>query len=462
MIAATDRSVAAAERQLLAAAERAARHPQGRLAVVLHLSGMQPPALQPHHLRIARALMHDVAQRHDGQTFALRNGDVVLLCQTALPGQGPASSPLAALPATLARLFGRDTADAAALVSVWPLVAEAPRLLAYAAARLADGATAAAADETAGPAPEMVDRLDALIAEARPADLIHRQTAVLLVNPPGSQAAGRTGLAEHLRPLYQKLSFSMDLVEARLNAPGLIERDPYLLRHLAGRLDARLLQALHDESGHGGPLDPVGCQLALHLSLTLTGLLSTAFASLALACHGVGRPLAAEVSLIEAVAEPAAFAAAREQAGRLGVTLVLSGVAHLALVLARPWLLPTDLVKLDWSPRVPDLPAPEQATLVEAIREIGAARLILQKADSETAIRWGIANGVRRFQGRQIDAMLAASRLLSCTRAAPCNLRQCQERANATGGAARASCRNHPLLDAGTAAALAAQAPTPA
>ena len=446
IITTADRSAIAAERQLLAAVERAARHPHGRLAIVLHLSALHAPAPRPHHLRIARALMHDVAQRHEGQTFALRNGDVALLCQTARPEPGSAQAALAALPATLGRMFRHDIADAATLVSVWPLATATERMLAYVTARLAGGDARAAAGDAAAPAADMVDALDALIAETRPFDLIQRQTAALLGGP-----ADR-GRSDQMRPIYQELGFSMDLLEARLRVPGRIVDDPYLMRHVAVRLDLRLLQSLDAESGSGGPLDPVGSRLPLHVNLTLPGLLSTEFASLALACHNAGRSLAAEVSLIDAAADPARYAAARDRAGKLGVCLVLDGLSHLALVLACPWHLRPDLLKLDWSPRLPDLPPPEQAALGDVLREIGPARMILHRADSEAAIRWGLANGIRRFQGRHIDAMLAASRIMGCPLAAPCNLRQCVERASATGGAARASCRNHPLLDAGAAA----------
>jgi hypothetical protein len=248
----------------------------------------------------------------------------------------------------------------------------------------------------------------------------------------------------------------MELIEARMAVPGGIARDPQLLRHLAGRLDARLLRTLHEQTGRGGPLDPTAGTLPLHLDMTLPGLLSTAFARLALVCHGAGRPLAAEVLLAEAAADPVAFAAARDRAGKLGVALVLDGVSHLALQLSCPWLLRADLLKLDWSPRLSNLPPAEQTAVAEALRQIGPARLILHRAESEAAIRWGVAHGIRRFQGRHIDAMLAAARLQFCPLAAPCTLRQCGERATATGGAGRASCRNHALLDAGAAPSRAA------
>ncbi len=445
------------ERQLLAAAERATRRPRDRVALVLHLSGLYPPDSQrggprPHHLRIARALMHDVAERQDGQTYALRNGDVVLLCQS-----GAASAPLADLPATLARLFQRDAAGAASLVSVWPLTQEAERLLAYATARLTDSETIPTADD-APPVPDMVTTLDAAIARTWPSDLIHRQTAVLLAAPGGGKVGivggsggrdDRVGVTGQMQPLFQELSFSIALVEARLDAAGEIGRDPFLLRHLAGRLDARMLATLSRQGGRGGPLDPGdGAKLPLHLNMTLRGLLSDAFVAVVALCRDAGRTLAAEITLMEVGADPAGFARTRTRAAELGVALVLDGVSHQALLLACPWKLRVDQLKLDWSPRLAELPVPEQTALAEALRQIDPASIVLHRAETETAIRWGVSHGIRRFQGRHIDAMLAAGRIISCPISSACSLRQCTERATATGGAGRSACGNLALLDA--------------
>jgi hypothetical protein len=113
-------------------------------------------------------------------------------------------------------------------------------------------------------------------------------------------------------------------------------------------------------------------------------------------------------------------------------------------------------MKLEWSPRLPDLADAARAAVQEAIGQAGPARLVQQRADSEAAIRWGLAHGIRRFQGRHVDQMLAAARIVGCAVSAGCSLRQCVERAEAPGGVARAGCRNHPLLDAGLPAALPA------
>ena len=69
-------------------------------------------------------------------------------------------------------------------------------------------------------------------------------------------------------------------------------------------------------------------------------------------------------------------------------------------------------------------------------------------AETEQALTWGLSQGIRRFQGRHVDAMLAAGRIGACAQGGGCTLRQCIERASATGPGGRAGCNNPTLLDA--------------
>ena len=430
-----------AERRLHDAAVRAARHPQGRVALVLHLSRLRPPAPRPHHARIARAILEETALRRDGQVFAARNGDLVLIC-----GAGP---DVLVLPDMLGRLLGPDAPDPAATVSAWRLEQSAEPLLAYVAARLADRTPSAVPSPPAAPASPLV--LDAL-AEALPRvhwpDITRRQTAVLLASGTLAEAM--------LRPLFREVTVTLAAIDPATAAGGPASGDPCLLGQFAPRLDAALLAALAEALSKGGPLDAADpAAPPLHLNLAVPTLLSPAFARFAARCREAGRTLGAEVTLPAAGADPTGFAQARRRLAEAGCALVLDGLTCHALLLTRPWALGADLVKIVWSPLLPDLPPAEQTALAAALQAIGAARLVLHDADDEAAIRWGFAQGIRRFQGRHVEVMLAAARLLSCPAASGCTLGQCVERAAATGPAARRFCRRPDLLDGGAPARLA-------
>ncbi len=396
------------------------------MALVLHLSQMAPPAPHPHHRRIARAVMDDAAQRQAGQVFALLNDDLLLLFR---PGDG--AGPLVA---TLARLFQADAPDPAGLTTLWSLERDGAALLRYAEARVADPLPDPASSEPKGSA-QVIDALGSVIEHSRITDLMHRQTAALLV--PGREA--------RLQPLFQEISFSVAVLEARIAAAGQAHADPFLFRHLASRLDGRMLDALRQDLQANGPLTAGarGRGPMLHFNLTLSGILSDPFARFAAACRAVGAQVAVEIPLVEACADPEAFMAARTRLRFAGLSLVLDGVSHHALMLTVPAVLEPDLVKLDWCPRLPEA----GAAVAQAVAALGEGRVVLHRADTEEAMNWGLAHGIRRFQGRWVDAMLAAKRIGACG-PGRCSMRQCVERASATGPAGRAGCGNPALLDA--------------
>lgn len=429
-----------AARRLRDAAERTARRPEGRIGLVLRLSRLRPPAPRPHHRRVARALLEDAAQRHEGQVFALRNGDFALIC-----GGGAA---VLALPKILGRLLGSVAPDPSDIVTLWPLARESAALLAYASERLADRAPPAPEPQD-GSAPSSPAAIGALLAALD-------RAGPTAGTPPGWTARGWiVALRAHgtpdaaLRPLWQEIGFA---APALPNAAA-IAQDPCLAAHLAGQLDGRLLALLAAACGGGGVLDVTARRGApALLALTPATLARPDFAALAERAHAAGRPLAVAVGFAEACADAAAFGAARRQAAALGYRLVLDGVTGLALRLTRPWLLGTDLLRLDWSPLLPALSPAEEAQLGAALQAIGPSRIVLRHAGDEAALRWGLAHGIRRFQGPHVEAMLAAARQRACPDAAGCTIGQCTARGSATAPDERRGCRRPVLLDAGAPA----------
>jgi hypothetical protein len=427
-----------------------------------------PPA---HQLRLARSILGDAAQRYEGQVFNLRNGDMALLCRHGgrpVEAAGTLAVEPATLPGVLSRLFHADTSM---LISVWPVPTQRDLLLAYAADRLAEVRPTASshgsrpavgpAASPAIPVPEhgltgsptgspaidasgataTIDAIGTLLAGTRLTDLMHRQTAIRLSQQDGT-----------VQPLFRELSFSVSALEQRiagLGQPGQAGADPFLFRHLAARLDTRMLSTLLREIGRGGPLDAAasGTGVALHLNLTLPTIRSDAFSRLLSAVGEADGQLGVEISFVEVCADPAAWRHAREITARHGVTLVLDGVSPLALRLTRPWLLQPDLVKFEWLPRLPTAEGIEQAQIQEGIQMLDPDRIVLHRAETEAALTWGQSQGISRFQGRHVDAMLGAGRILHCPLSRGCTLRQCIERAAAIADVGRSGCGNTAMLD---------------
>ena len=413
------------------AVRRALRRQEHRWVVLcLHLSRLPGAALRPHHRRIAKAVLNDAASRRDGQLFTLPNGDFVLLF--------PAPDGGTSVWTALADLFAADAPDAGLLLSRWLLPVDLDQLGAFLDAVPTIVATPAGVDPEAGLS--SVAQLCNAIEPGRVRDLLERQTGVLVA------LSG----ANRVVPLYRELRVSTQALEARAAAAGHVTADPFLFRHLLAKIGRLMLDTSLGDLRDGSPMlawAPRGRPM-LHLNLDVQAVLSPIFDELHATAADIGARVAIEIALVDACADADAYLAARERIRAAKFGVILDDVSQHALAVIRPGALQPDLVKLDWSRQLP-LAGP---AFDHSLTAFGPAKVILQKADSEDALRWGIARGIRRFQGRHVDAILAAGRIAACSESALCTVRKCAERETATTASGRAGCQNLPLLDAGSPA----------
>jgi hypothetical protein len=354
-----------AERRLSEAAERALRMPRGKFALALHLSRLKPPSPRAYHARIARALLQDTAQRCFGQVFALRNGDLVLLC--TLPAETAPRDPLSpiTLASSLRGLFGADAPDDDTLTSIWRLETDALSFGTYIRERNADPANDPQRDEALGHTAALLP-LEAFIAAANVPDLLAQQTAIHL--RPGRHLP----VTARLAPLFRELTFP---VETLVVDPAVARAlaDPYLFRYVATRLDTRMLQHLLDDLRDGGKITrgTLRQNLPLHLNLTLETIVSAEFARLAEHAGRHNARFGVEISIMEAASDPAMTAYASRLLDMAGITLTVDGVDHVALPITRPEALAPAFVKLIWSPRLADENPLAKQAIETAIARIG-------------------------------------------------------------------------------------------
>lgn len=414
------------EQRLLVAALRIFRQKRARTALILHLSRLTAGP-RSYHYRIGQTLLEEAALRHEGEVFTRADGDLVLVC--------PANGGLAA--AGLAQLLSEmfSSSGVKDLVSVIELDQGSEALLAYARTRINPPARTVAGPEIAAAATERVNATEALISGLKADEFLHRQFAILIA--PREEPRG-------FRPLFQEITFSLAALAARSTSFGQVTSDPFLLRHVAAGLDLVMLE----RNGEAICTSAVRARPAgLHLNLTLATLRSAAFSRFVQALRQREVALGIEVALIEACNDPIGFARARDLLHREGVGLALDGVSPASLVLSDPAGLAPDLLKLDWDPRLALASRGDGDALEETFARLGPDRILLQRADSEAAILWGRQRGLRRFQGRHVDAMLGLARFAACPQAQRCALGVCVTMGRATTAARRPECRNPALLD---------------
>jgi hypothetical protein len=405
----------------------------GWVLLLLHLTSLAAPGPQPHHRRIAAAVMEDAAPRLGGQVFALANGDVAMLFR---PKDGGA-----ALAGLLARLFQAEQPDPAALCSLLPLPDQGLQAL-----QLVRGAILAGAPGPPGESFATVREMAAVEEALRQAPLsalVTRQTAAWF----------RPGSDRQITPVFRELSISSAALMELVPGGDWVRTDPFLFGHMVLGLDRRMTGTLVGGGAERAAMIGGLGEAALHINMSVNTILSPEFGAVAEAMRAEGGTrLGIEVRYPEVFADATAFLLARERVRQAGLRLVLDGVEAGALSASAPWQLQPDMVKLVWSPALAEAGVRVRAT-VEAL---GEGRVVLHRADTEQALRWGLQHGIAVFQGHQVDLVAAADRMRGCTARRGCTVGECRNRAFGIGEALRAACGDLALLDAATAARLPA------
>jgi hypothetical protein len=429
---------ASAERSLADTVERVLRHPVDKVALVLHLSRLAPPAPHPHHLRVADALMQDCAQRFNGQVLTLPAQDMVLVA--TLPRTSPAAERAASplhLRDTLLRLFAADMPDSGELTSLWRLDEDPRGFGSFLRAGMASASTGMVrggrAPAEIPASPRRLVTLEDLVAKAPIGDMIVQQTGMFL-DPDRKQP-----LDMRLKPALRELRVSLRPLNLRPPADEALA-DPYLRQHFAARLDLQFLHVLHEDLRLQGRL----CRAALGLD----AILAPGFNKLVRLARDAGVRFAVQVSLMQATLGIDLLTQARKLLSMAGFDLVIGPVDAAQIGIAAPDRLAPHAVRLVWSQHLVDLLADAHSAAARNFAGIPPGQIILQGVESEQAVIWGQAQGIDRFQGRYLDLVQAATRMGSCFAASNCTVRQCTDRASSLSHAGRAGCLNRALLDA--------------
>jgi len=441
--AAPSQGAAPPERVLADATERMMRSPQGKLAVVLHMSQMAPAGPRPHHVRVARGVLQDCAQRSAGQVFALRNSDLVLLCTAARDRpQAEAGRSPEGLKRFVEELFAAEMRDPSRLVSAWRLDQEAASFQAYLTARAADARQAAAQTDDLPTTSQGLADFEQIAMQLPIAGFMVQQTGVSV------STDRRLDFAARLAPCFRALRISMAPLKLPVSVTEALA-DPFMVRHLTISLEMRLLRRMHDDLytlSRRGRSDPAG-RIPVHINISPKTIFSPAFARVARLARAVGQRIGVEISLLQACADIGVLEHVRTLLDLAEMELILGPIDKSTLTLSRDFLPAPHWVKLLWSPGLADITADPRGHAATILAGIGVDRVVLEGVDSEQAMAWGQSFGVTRFQGPFLAHVQAAKRMSVCGDASGCTLKQCAARCASQSKAGRAGCTQAALLD---------------
>ncbi|KAF0114765.1 MAG: hypothetical protein FD149_1771 [Rhodospirillaceae bacterium] len=274
--------------------------------------------------------------------------------------------------------------------------------------------------------------LEAIIAKLERVDLsrfIRRQSTVHLL-----------GNASKAEVAFQEFYISIADLQ-KVVAPKLdFATNRWLFQYLTTVLDRAVLRALTK-------MKLLVMPSAISLNLNVTSCRHPSFNAF-LETLAEGQDVVVEMELVDAFAHLNDFLTIQAALHERGYKLLLDRLTPITFQLIDPTLFDAYYMKINWSPDLTDAVVPKDGETPQAfIARIGAEKFILARCDSEAAVKWGIAIGIRWFQGRFVDAMLAAVTMAGCLDSAACTLQQCTLRRGVIVGPHRDQCTNHRLLD---------------
>ncbi|WP_254432329.1 hypothetical protein [Magnetospirillum sp. SS-4] len=419
------------ENLLFDAAERVGRIREGRLALHLHLSRLQPANREEGRIRIAFRLFETMVDAYRGQMFLLTNSDIILICKDAR------ISELDSMVYKLRALFSTDPLTYAEspdgqdrFVTYYDLEADYDSFFALCGQMVSSAKKMA---ETQRTAPQ-IQPLDAQtltsvlerIGATDIAGVVRRQACIVINEKMTAEVA------------FQEFFMSIADLQKVLAPDVNILSNRWLFQHLSQVLDLRVLSVLQDTGFRKMPA-------AFSVNLNMATIETPVFQQFEASIRGKAG-LVVEFQLLDIFNDLDGFFRARDKLRSHGHKSVLDGMSPVTLQFMDAELFDTDFIKVSWSPdMIDDI---KTAEIQHALGPVGFDRVILSRCDTETSISWGLSQGIRMFQGRFLDSMISAVTMAECGKSSACTLNQCTQRHGVISGRTRAECGDNDMLDA--------------
>ena len=387
------RTAFASEDTLISYLEQVAGGRTGQRALVFRLSRLHRSHRRDKHMQIVANMLQEVTREYPGRLFALRNGDMVLVCK------GISRKSIDETTELLRYLFNddplaREGAMQADFCSTFDLeVSYADFLTALEEMRAAEAARRAARQ----PAQSMSRGGDTgPLDSARATQLIDAVSRIDLSAMGRRQTVWEMVAAKPAQPRFDEFFFSIDRLRQAIGENFDLAKDRQLFLYLMRWLDRAMLATL--------VRDHANFQRPLSVNINLATLLSQEFAT-----FDDQRPtdwrdrLILEIQLADLWSDLPSFLAVSEGLRQRGYQRCLDGVLYKALPFVNFKRFDVEYVKVIWDDGLLQLDDRELRELCAAIAECGKERIILTRCGRREAIKVGQAMGISLFQGWQVD-----------------------------------------------------------
>ncbi|HEX9701592.1 MAG TPA: EAL domain-containing protein [Rhodospirillales bacterium] len=389
------------EALLLARLKRVETNPSGVYAVHLHLSKLRSNNRQPQFLSIAQRAFDALIESHEATAFPLYNADIIVICRNV-----PVDDADIVIDKVRA-LFSEDPLLSSEKggfedeFSTWYDLSQPEDFSSFVgvANQIAINAQRERQSQTQSDAKPTESKGEPLTAQNLPdinqklqstrvGDLMREQTCLEM----GQSGPGNIVFREHF--------ISVAELKNRI-APGVdLFASPWLFQYLTETLDKRVMAVLANRGLDQAPT-------AVSLNLNVNSILSREFQNFHRALEKNTKKVVVEMQVLDIFADMNTYVYARDLLQERGYRVVVDGLSPLSLQFFDPGQLKSDFVKIAWGPEFEgDTDTTKMAQMREVVASTGKESVILARVDTETAVKWGISLGVKRFQGYYIDDLM--------------------------------------------------------
>ena len=391
--AAPPRPTIPGEEALFTYLPQVAAAPSGQRALIFRLSRLHRSHRRDKHMQIVANMLQEVIAQYPGRLFALRNGDVVMICK------GITRKAIEETTALLRYLFNddplaREGAEQADFCAAFDLEVYYSHLVdALEEIRESEGKRRA---ERPPPVHLAASGETGPLDSARASELIAAVSRIDLSTMGRRQTVWDMAPGKPPEARFDEFFFSIERLRSAVGDNFDLAKDRQLFLYLMRWLDRYMLSTLLRDHGN--------FQRPLSVNINVATLLSPEFTT-----FDDLRPtdwrdrIILEVQLADLWSDLPAFLKLSEGLKRRGYQRCLDGVLYKALPFINFRRFDVDYVKVVWDDALLQLDDRTLRELCAAIAECGKGRIVLTRCGRREAIRVGQAMGIQLFQGWQVD-----------------------------------------------------------
>ena len=159
-----------------------------------------------------------------------------------------------------------------------------------------------------------------------------------------------------------------------------------------------------------------------------------------------GQKIVVEVQVMDILNNLAAYFDAKELLHQEGHQILIDAASIEMLQVLNVKKLEPDYIKIFWHTLMEEYEG-NALGVKQMLEDIGVDKIILAKCLDEKALRWGIKNGIRAFQGPYMDLAEVALIKSKCPNGKVCTTEECLQRRKLIAGAFRDQCLHKDFLE---------------